>query len=103
MKFLIVSLAMLLMVNSGRAQSSTASTSGKTRSSSSSSSTKAEDKLGWKISSVSYCWKEFTFFEAIDKLDSCGLKYIEGWVGHVIGGGIEGKLDYHMNADTRSE
>jgi sugar phosphate isomerase/epimerase len=90
MKYLFFSLAMLVMVNSGKAQSST-------------SATKAESKLGWKISSVSYCWKEFTFFEALDKLDSCGLKYIEGWANHTIGGGLEGKLDYHMNAETRKQ
>lgn len=62
-----------------------------------------ETKLGWKLGSGSYGFKYFTFLEAIDKIDSCDLKYVEGFPQHVIGGGIEGKLDYRMDESTRNQ
>ena len=62
-----------------------------------------ETKLGWKLGSQAYTFNRFTFFEAIDKTDSCGLKYVEAFPGQTIGGGIEGKMDYHMDAATRTK
>src|SRR5690554_367042 len=62
-----------------------------------------ETALGWELGSGSYGFKEFTFFEALDKIDSCGLKYVEGFPGHTIGGGIDEKLDYRMDAATREK
>lgn len=62
-----------------------------------------ETKLGWKLGAQAYTFKLFTFSEAIDKIDSCGLKYVEAYPGQSIGGGIEGKMDYNMNADTRAK
>jgi len=70
---------------------------------SSSSTPYPETKLGWKLGVQTYTFNRFTFFEAIDKIDSCGLKYVEGLTGQVIGEGIEGKLDYHMDASTKSQ
>lgn len=62
-----------------------------------------ETKLGWKLGAQAYTFNRFTFFEAIDKIDSCGLKYVEAFPGQTIGGGIEGKMDFHMDAATRTK
>ena len=62
-----------------------------------------EAKLGWKLGAQAYTFNRFTFFEAIDKIDSCGLKYVEAYPGQAIGGGIEGKMDYHMDAAKRTK
>ena len=62
-----------------------------------------EAKLGWKLGAQAYTFNRFTFFEAINKIDSCGLKYVEAFPGQDIGGGIEGKMDYHMDAATRTK
>ena len=62
-----------------------------------------EADLGWKLGSQAYTFRLFSFFEAIDKIDSCGLKYVEGFPGQNIGGGIEGKMDYHMEAAKRTQ
>ncbi|WP_411275196.1 sugar phosphate isomerase/epimerase family protein [Daejeonella sp.] len=62
-----------------------------------------EAKLGWKLGAQAYTFNRFTFFEALDKIDSCGLKYVEAYPGQIIGGGVEGKMDYHMDALTRSK
>ncbi len=61
-----------------------------------------ETALGWKLGAGTYTFNRFTFFEAIDKIDSCGLKYAEIFPEHIIGGGINGTMDYNMNADTRN-
>ena len=63
----------------------------------------SETKLGWKLGAQAYTFNRFTFFEAIDKIDSCGLKYVEAFPGQTLGGGLEGKMDYHMDAATRTK
>lgn len=69
----------------------------------SSGQSRPEEKLGWKLGSQAYTFRMFTFFEAIDKIDSCGLKYVQGFPGQKIGGGIEGTMDYHMDAGKQKQ
>lgn len=61
-----------------------------------------EKKLGWELGAQAYTFNRFTFSEALDKIDSCGLKYVEAFPRQAIGGGMEGKMDYHMDASTRN-
>jgi sugar phosphate isomerase/epimerase len=61
-----------------------------------------ENKAGWKLGAQSYTFRLFTFEEALKKIDSCGLKYVEAYPGQTIGGGIEGKMDFKMDAAKRS-
>jgi len=60
-----------------------------------------ESKLGWKLGSQAYTFKEFTFAEAIRKIDSCELNYVEAFPGQTIGGGIAGKMGPDMDEATR--
>ncbi|WP_332368010.1 sugar phosphate isomerase/epimerase [Spirosoma telluris] len=60
-----------------------------------------EDKAGWKLGSQAYSFRLFTFAEALRKIDSCGLKYVEAFPGQTIGGGVDGKMDFTMDAATR--
>ncbi|TDE17406.1 sugar phosphate isomerase/epimerase family protein [Dyadobacter psychrotolerans] len=62
-----------------------------------------ENKAGWKLGAQSYTFRLFTFAEALKKIDSCGLKYVEAFPGQTIGGGIEGKMDFKMDAAKRAE
>lgn len=62
-----------------------------------------EAKLDWKLGAQAYTFNRFTFFEAIDKIKECNLKYVEAFPGQTIGGGIEGKMDYHMPAEKREQ
>ena len=64
---------------------------------------KKEAKLGWKLGAQAYSFNRFTLAEALDKLDSCGLKYVECFPGQTIGGGIEGKMDFKMDAAKRAQ
>ncbi len=63
--------------------------------------TQPESKLGWKLGAQAYTFRLFTFFEAIDKMDTCGLKYVEAFRSQTIGGGIPGKMDFKMNKETQ--
>lgn len=62
-----------------------------------------EDKLGWELGAQSYTFNRFTFAQALDKIDSCGLRYVEAFPGQNIGGGLDGKMDYHMDAAKRNQ
>ena len=62
---------------------------------------KTPESLGWKLGTQVYSFRLFTLEEALDKADSIGIKYVEGFPGQKIGGGIEGSLDYHMLASKR--
>lgn len=62
-----------------------------------------EDKAGWKLGAQSYSFRLFPFADALRKIDSCGLKYVEAFPGQEIGGGIEGKMDFKMSAEKRQE
>jgi sugar phosphate isomerase/epimerase len=62
-----------------------------------------EADLGWKLGSQAYTFRLFTFFDAIDKIDSCGMKYVEAFPGQDIGGGMEGKMNYNMDAAKRTQ
>ncbi|WP_343307211.1 sugar phosphate isomerase/epimerase [Chitinophaga niabensis] len=62
-----------------------------------------EAKLGWKFGAQAYSFRLFTLAEALDKMDSCGLQYVECYPGQTIGGGIEGKMDYKMDAAKRAQ
>ncbi|NIA13818.1 MAG: TIM barrel protein [Nitrospiraceae bacterium] len=39
------------------------------------------EKLGWRLGCQAYSFNRFTFFEAVDKVHSLGLKYIEMYGG----------------------
>ena len=60
-----------------------------------------EDKAGWKLGAQAYSFRLFPFADALRKIDSCGLKYVEAFPGQDIGGGMEGKMDFKMDAATR--
>jgi sugar phosphate isomerase/epimerase len=60
-------------------------------------------ELDWKLGSQAYTFKNFTFAETLDKIASINLKYVEAYPGQQIGGGIEGKTHFTMNADTRKK
>jgi sugar phosphate isomerase/epimerase len=59
------------------------------------------EALGWKLGAQVYSFRMFSFEEALNKADSIGIKFIQGYPGQKIGAGIEGTMDYHMPASRR--
>ncbi|NGM61098.1 sugar phosphate isomerase/epimerase [Sphingobacterium sp. SGG-5] len=65
------------------------------------SSSHPEESLGWHLGSQAYTFKNFTFTEALDKIDSCGLRYVEAYSGQEIGGGIDEKMGPRMSERSK--
>ncbi len=61
------------------------------------------EDLKWKLGAQAYTFKNFTFAEALDKMRSIGLKYVEAFPGQKIGNNIEGTMHYNMDAATRKQ
>jgi sugar phosphate isomerase/epimerase len=57
----------------------------------------------WKLGMQAWTFHLNTLAVALDKMDSVGVKYMEGFPGQKIGNGIEGKLDYHMDKKKRKK
>lgn len=59
-----------------------------------------EEALGWKLGAQAYTFKKFTFTEAIEKIASCDLRYVEAYPGQEIGGGQTAKIDHRMSPEN---
>ena len=65
--------------------------------------TKAE-RQGWNLAMQSYSFHGFTFEEALDKTAECGVKYIEAYPGHKLGGQWgDQTFGFRMDGQTRRE
>lgn len=70
---------------------------------SSQAQTKAE-KNGWRLGMQSYSFHLFTLTEALDKTQQLGLKYIEVYPGHKLGGKWGDKIfDFNLDKKTQKE
>ena len=65
--------------------------------------TKAE-KNGWRLGMQSYSFHLFPLTEALDKTQELGLKYIEIYPGHKLGGKWGDKVfDFNLDAQTERD
>jgi sugar phosphate isomerase/epimerase len=55
----------------------------------------------WKLGVQAYSFRNFTFCETLDQLSAMGVKYVEAYSKQEIGGGIDGKTEYTMDAAMR--
>ena len=62
-----------------------------------------EEKLGWKLGSQAYTFRLYSFAQALDKIDSCGLRYVEIFPGQVIGDGSTEKVGAHLSKEGRQK
>lgn len=63
--------------------------------------TKPEERLGWKLGAQAYTFRLFTFAQALDKIDSCELRYVEAFPGQTIGAGSTEKMGYQLSPEGR--
>lgn len=61
------------------------------------------ENLDWKLGAQAYTFKNFTFAETLDKLNSIDLIYVEAYPGQKISDAIEGTMNYDMDAATRKK
>lgn len=62
------------------------------------------EKLGWRLGCQAYSFNKFTFYEAVDKNASLGLKYIEAYPGQRLSKEKpDVTLDHNMSPEARAE
>ncbi len=82
---------------------STDSSSVKTDSVTSNTIAASGSTAGFKLGVQMWTFKEFSFADALDKVDSAGIKNIEAFMGQKLGGGMEGKYGFEMSKETRDK
>src|SRR5207302_1508277 len=58
---------------------------------------------GFKLGIQMWTFRMFSFSDALDKVDSSGIKNIEAFIGQNLGGGLSGKYGLDMSAETISK
>lgn len=56
----------------------------------------------WNIGLQLWTFRLFTFYDAIAKADSCGIKYVQAFPGQDLGGSWKGKFDPSMTPAQRA-
>jgi len=57
----------------------------------------------WKIGVQMWTFRVFTFAEALDKVDSAGVKYIEAFWGQPLGAGMTDSFGIRMSDDSKAK
>ncbi len=70
---------------------------------SSSTASSSGSTSGFKLGVQMWTFRMFTFAEALDKVDSAGIKNIEAFWGQKLGAGMTGEFGGDMNAATRTK
>lgn len=63
----------------------------------------AAEVLGWQLGAQAYTFNRFSFEEALDKIKSVGLKYVEAYPGQKLKPGSEANTHYNMPAEIREQ
>ena len=82
------------------------STSSKTTSETDSTATTSDSAsvtANWKIGVQMWTFRMFTFAEALDKVDSAGVKYIEAFWGQPLGAGMKDSFGIRMSDDSKAK
>ncbi len=58
---------------------------------------------GFKLAVQMWTFRMFPFAEAINKVDSAGIKYIEAFFGQTLGGDMKGEFGPDMDSSTRNK
>ena len=65
--------------------------------------TRAGSTAGFQIGIQMWSFRMFSFSDALNKVDSAGVKYIEAFFGQELGGDMKGSFDPEMSAGTRTK
>lgn len=96
--FAFFSIFALSECNSGTSTTTTSTDSTSTVSTDTSNVT-----ANWKIGVQMWTFRMFTFAEALDKVDSAGVKYIEAFWGQPLGDGLKDSFGIHMSDESKAK
>jgi sugar phosphate isomerase/epimerase len=60
------------------------------------------EKLGWRLGMQSYTFRGVSFLECLDRMAALGIKYVEAFPGHRLGGDLKGSIG-SMDADAQAK
>src|SRR3954447_2979808 len=97
--------ALLLALTSCNSNSSTSTTTDSTAAGTEQNDTTANSgsTSNFKLGVQMYTFRMFSFADALNKVDSAGIKNIEAYWGQKLGDGMTGEFGPAMNADTRNK
>ena len=102
-KIAFFSLACICLISLTRCTSNNSSSN----SSKDSTATQTEDTFdvtaNWKLGVQMWTFRMFTFAEALDKVDSCGIKYIEAFWGQPLGAGMKDSFGIRMSDASKAK
>ncbi len=58
---------------------------------------------GFKLGLQMWTFMKFSFADALEKVDSAGIKNIEAFIGQKLGGGMQGSYGFDMSKETRDK
>jgi sugar phosphate isomerase/epimerase len=93
-----ICIVVLIRCNSTTSKTDTTTTDSTTMKTSDTSNITAN----WKIGVQMWTFRMFTFAEALDKVDSAGVRYIEAFWGQPLGGGIKDSFGIRMTDESKS-
>ena len=96
--FALFSIFALSECNSGTSTTTTSTDSTSTVSTDTSNVT-----ANWKIGVQMWTFRMFTFAQALDKVDSAGVKYIEAFWGQPLGDGLKDSFGIRMSDESKAK
>lgn len=69
----------------------------------SSAADSADITVNWKLGVQMWTFNHFTFTEALNKVDSAGIKNIEAYWGQPLGGGMKDTFGINMSAESKAK
>ena len=86
-----------------KCNSTDSKTTSRTDSTATTSSDTANVTANWKIGVQMWTFRMFTFAEALDKVDSAGVKFIEAFWGQPLGAGLKDSFGIRMSDDSKAK
>jgi sugar phosphate isomerase/epimerase len=100
--FLLPLFVLIIMYGCNSSQSSSSTTDSSTVKTDSISANNGSTS-GFKLGVQMWTFRMFSFADALDKVDSSGIKNIEAFMGQELGGGMQGKYGFDMTKETREK
>ncbi len=88
------------MIGCSGSSSSSATTADSSAVKPDSSAANTGSTAGFKLGVQMWTFRMFSFSDALDKVDSSGIKNIEAFIGQNLGGGMSGKYGLDMSPET---
>ncbi len=97
-------LGLMCLIALTRCNSSTDSKSNSSDSASMNSTADTSNvTANWKLGVQMWTFRMFTFEQALDKVDSCGIKYIEAFWGQPLGAGLKDSFGVRMSDASKAK